>query len=68
MDLMLYQFFLHVLKVHAPNALLILLQRGMDNLIAIVFQTKGEANIGGRMKQHFISLGTQHIQCRNHTA
>ena len=67
-DLMLHDFLLHVLKIHPPDIIFVHIHGRMDNVVAIVFQSMGEAHISGRMDQDVITLGAHHIQRADHAA
>ena len=67
-DLVLHDLLLHVFKVHAPHAVFVLHQGGMDDVVAVVGQTAGETHVGGRVQQHIVALGTEHIQRGDHAA
>ena len=68
MDFIFLDFPLHILVVHAPDAVLVNLQRGVDNTIAVVLQCVGEADVGGGVNQHIVPPGAQHIQGADHAA
>ena len=55
MDVVLRELSLHVLKVHAPYALVVELQRAMDNTVARGLDGLGKADVGGAMDQHRIT-------------
>ena len=55
MDAVLLELMLHVLKVHAPDALLVEFKRAMDNAIASGFDGLGKADIGGAMDEHCVT-------------
>ena len=55
MDVVLGEFALHVLKVHAPHALIIELKRAMDNTIARGLNGLGKADVGRAVDQHRIA-------------
>ena len=55
MDVVLGEFALHVLKVHAPHALVVEFKRAVDNAIARGFDRLGKANVGGAVDQHRIA-------------
>jgi len=57
MDVMLLYLPVHVLIVHAPDALLVPLQRGVDGYAACVLEGVGKAHVGGGMDQHLLSGG-----------
>ena len=57
MDIVGLDLFLHVRKIHAPDALFILLQWGVDDAVAVIFQTVGEADIGGTVEQYIVAQG-----------
>ena len=55
MDVVLGEFALHVLKVHAPHALVVKFKRAVDNTITRGFDRLGKTNVGGAMDQHRIA-------------
>ena len=55
MDMVLRKLALHVLKIHAPHALVIELQRAMDNAIARGFDGLSKADVGRTMDQHRVT-------------
>ena len=55
MDVILLELVLHVLKVHAPYALVVELKRAMDNAVASGFNGLGEADVGGAVNEHRIA-------------
>ena len=67
-DAVFHDFFLHVLKIHAPHAVLIQDQRAVDDVVAVVGEAAGEADVSGRVEQHLVPLGTKHIQRGDHPA
>ena len=66
MDAVLYDFFLHIGKIHTPDIFRIQLQRTVNRMIPVIFQAHGKSHIGRRMKQHLVSFGTQYIQRAEH--
>ena len=66
--MILHDFLFHVGKVHPPDTLLVLCQRGVDNVIAVVRQAVGKADVGGAVTQHVVPLGAKHVQCGGHAA
>ena len=63
-----HDFLFHVGKVHSPDTLLVFCQRRVDNVIAVVRQAVGEADIGGAVEQNIVPLGAKHVQCGDHAA
>ena len=55
MDVVLGELALHVLKVHAPHALVVEFKRAVDNTIARGFDRLGKTNVGGAVDQHRIA-------------
>ena len=55
MDVVLGEFALHVLKVHAPHALVVELKWAVDNTITRGFDRLGKTNVGGTVDQHRIA-------------
>ena len=55
MNVVLGELALHVLKVHAPHALIVELKRAVDNAIARGFDGLGKADVGGTVDQHRIA-------------
>ena len=68
MDVVLGEFALHVLKVHAPHALVVELKRAVDNAIARGLDGLGEADVGGAVDQHRIARLDIRAQRRHDTA
>ena len=68
MDVVLGELALHVLKVHAPHALIIELKRAVDNTIARGFDRLGKADVGGAVDQHRIARLNIRTQRRHDTA
>ena len=61
-NLVLYNFALHILKVHAPYPVFIFHQVRVDNMVAVVLQAHGKANVGGGVDQNMIPFGAQYVQ------
>ena len=55
MDVVLRELALHVLKIHAPHALLVELKRAVDNAIARGLDGLGKTDVGGTMDQHRVA-------------
>ena len=68
MDVVLGELALHVLKVHAPHALVVELKRAVDNAIARGFDRLGKADVGGAVDQHRIARLDICAQGRHDTA
>ena len=68
MDVVLSELALHVLKVHAPHALVVEFKRAVDNAIARGFDGLGKTNVGGAMDQHCIARLDIRAQRRHDTA
>ena len=68
MDVVLSELALHVLKVHAPHALIIELKRAMDNTIARGLNGLGKADVGRAVDQHRIARLDIRAQRRHDTA
>ena len=64
MDVVLREFALHVLKVHAPYALVVELKRAMDNTVARGLDGLGKADVRGAMDQHRVTRLGIGAQCR----
>ena len=54
--------FLHILKVHAPYAVLVLFQIGGNDVHLVVFENAGKAYIGGSMNQNGVARFGQGVQ------
>ena len=67
-DMVLLNFPLHVLVVHPPHALLILHQRAEHDVVAVVLQRPGKADVGGRVEQHAVPPGAEHVHGADHAA
>ena len=68
MNVVLGKLVLHVLKVHAPHALVVELKRAVDNAIARGFDGLGKTNVGRAMDQHRITRLDIRAQRRHDTA
>ena len=62
MDVLFLQMLLHVLKIHPPDAVLVLHQRGMHGLVAVVLQAHREADVGGAVDQDLVAAGADAVQ------
>jgi len=62
-----HDLLLHVLEVHAPNALLVLNQWREDDGIPGIGQTGCKAAVGGGVNQHVVTPGAEYIECADHT-
>ena len=67
-DLVVHDLLLHIGEVHPPDAFLVDIEGGVDDVVAVVFQSVGEANVGGGVEQHIIAPGAEHVQSADHTA
>ena len=67
-DVIFHDLLFHVGKVHPPDTLLVLCQRGVDNVIAIVRQAVGKADVGRAVEQHVVPFGAQNVQRGDHAA
>ena len=68
MDMVLCELALHVLKVHAPHALVVEFKRAVDNAIARGLDGLGKADVGGTVDQHRIARLDVRAQRRHDTA
>ena len=68
MDVILGELVLHVLKVHAPHALVVELKRAVDNTIARGLDGLGKADVGRAVDQHRIAWLDIRAQRRHDTA
>ena len=68
MDVVLGEFALHVLKVHAPHAPVVEFKRAVDNAIARGLDGLGKADVGGAVDQHRIARLDIRAQRRHDTA
>lgn len=68
MDVVLGELALHVLKIHAPHALIVELKRAVDNAIARGLDGLGKADVGGTVDQHRIARLDICAQRRHDTA
>ena len=55
MDVVLLELFVHVGVVHAPHTGFVLYQRAVHDLVAVVLQAEGEADVGGAVQQHRVA-------------
>ena len=67
-DVIFHDLLFHVGKIHPPDTLLVLCQRRVDNVIAIVRQAVGKANVGRAVEQHVVPFGAQNVQRGDHAA
>ena len=58
----------HVGVVHPPDAIFVLHQRGVDDVITVVGQAAGEADVGGAVDQHLVAPGADAVQCADDAA
>ena len=68
MDLVFHDFALHILVIHAPDAVLVLDQGAVDDAVAVVGQRAREADVGGAVEQHLVAPGAEDVQGRDHAA
>jgi len=68
MDVLGFELFFHVRKVHTPHALLVLHQRREHHVVAVVAKATGEADIGGGVQQHLVALAANAVERRDHAA
>ena len=68
MDVVLGELAFHVLKVHAPHALIVELKRAVDNAIARGFDGLGKADVGGAVDHYRIARLDIRAQRRHDTA
>ena len=54
-DAFFLDLFLHILKIHAVNAVFVLYQRGRNDIHIVIFKDAGKANVGRRMHQNGIA-------------
>ena len=59
---------LHILKVHPPDPLFVLLQGAVDHMVAVVGQAHSKADVGGGMDQDIVPPGAEYIQGANDPA
>ena len=67
-DVLLLQAALHVRKVHAPDICFVFYQGRVDDLIAVVFQAMGKANVGGAVEEHLVTPGADAVQGADNAA
>ena len=67
-DVVLHDLLLHVREVHAVDARLVLDQGAVDNVVAVVGQAAGKADVGGGVEQHVVAFGAQHVQGADNAA
>ena len=53
---------LHVLKIHAPDAVFVFHERREDHVVAVVAQRAGKAGIGGGVEKNVAALRAEHVQ------
>ena len=62
MDVLFLQMLFHVRKIHPPDAVFVLHQRGMHGLVAVVLQAHGETDVGGAVDQDLVAAGADAVQ------
>ena len=67
-DLIFYDLALHIFKVHPPDALFIQLEGAVDDMVAVVGQGSGEADVSGGVDQNLVTPGAQYIYGAGDTA
>ena len=67
-DVLFGEVLFHVGVIHPPDAILVLHQRGVDDVIAVVGQAAGEADVGGAVDQHLVAPGADAVQCADDAA
>ena len=67
-DVVFFEFFIHVLKIHAPNAVLVAEKRAVDDFKAVVFKAARKADISGAVHEHGVARRGKSRQRRNDAA
>ena len=67
-DLAAAELFFHIGKVHAPHAVCVTVQGGVDDLVAAVLEGGGEADVGRAVDENFAARGAQGADCTHHAA
>ncbi len=68
MDLIFNDLLFHIVKIHAPNAVRILHERAVDDVVAVIFQAVRKTNIGGRMQQNIVPARAHYVQRADNAA
>ena len=61
-DLVVDDLLFHVRKVHAHDVIFVGLQKAVDQMIAVILQRLGKADVGRSMDQHVVSPGAEYIE------
>ena len=68
MDVMIDDLLFHIFEIHAPDAIFIMNQRTVDNVVAIVFNDMRKTDIGRAVQEHIVAARTEHIQRTDNTS
>ena len=68
MDFLGLQLGVHILIVHPPDAVFVLFQRAVDDLVAIVVDAHRKADVGGAVEQYAVTGGRKRGQRRDNAA
>ena len=61
-DLLVFQMLLHVGIVHPPDAVFVLDQRAVDDVVAVVLKAAGKADVGRAVDKHLAAPGADAVQ------
>ena len=67
-NLMLHDLFFHVDIVHAPDTGAVLFERAVDDVIAVVFQAAGKADVGRAQNEDLVAARAEDVQRRHNAA
>ena len=65
---MLHDLFFHVGIVHAPDTGVVLFERAVDDVIAVVFQAPGKADVGRTQNEDLVAARAEDVQRRHNAA
>ena len=68
MDVMLLELLIHILVIHAPYAVLVQLERAVDDAIAVVLDAHGEPDVGRAVQEHAVARSGERGQRTDHAA
>ena len=68
MDVVVDDLLFHIVKVHAPDAVGIFDERGMNDVVAVVGEGAGETNVGRGMHEHIVTAGAENGEGTGDTA
>ena len=63
---MLLELLIHILVIHAPYAVLVQLERAVDDAIAVVLDAHGEPDVGRAVQEHAVARSGERGQRTDH--